>query len=149
MSRARPPTSSSERASKEFSEAMAPPSVAPGRSGARTKDMENVWEYPRPPAVVPCERRVRIELGGALIADSTRALRVLETSHPPTIYVPLDDVAPGALRPAAGASVCEWKGRAAYFDVVGGERVEARAAWLYPQPVAAYAALRRHVAVYP
>ena len=50
--------------------------------------MENVWDYPRPPALEPCERRVRIELGGVVIADSTAALRVLETSHPPTIYVP-------------------------------------------------------------
>ena len=54
--------------------------------------MERVWDYPRPPAVVPCERRVRIELAGEVLADSTRALRVLETSHPPTIYIPLADV---------------------------------------------------------
>jgi uncharacterized protein (DUF427 family) len=111
--------------------------------------MERVWDYPRPPALVPCERRVRIELGGARIADSTRALRVLETSHPPTIYVPPEDFAPGALVPAAGSSWCEWKGRASYLDVVGGARREAAAAWAYPSPVAAYAALRDHVAVYP
>ena len=54
--------------------------------------MERVWEYPRPPAVVPCQRRVRVELAGEMLADSTRALRVLETSHPPTIYIPLTDV---------------------------------------------------------
>ncbi len=54
--------------------------------------MERVWDYPRPPAVVACERRIRVELGGELLADSTRALRVLETSHPPTIYVPPADV---------------------------------------------------------
>ena len=54
--------------------------------------MENVWDYPRPPALEPCERRVRIELGGVVIADSTAALRVLETSHPPTIYVPPQDL---------------------------------------------------------
>ena len=78
--------------------------------------MENVWDYPRPPALVPCERRVRVELGGATIADSTRALRVLETSHPPTIYIPPADVAPSALRPAAGSSLCEFKGRAAFAE---------------------------------
>jgi uncharacterized protein (DUF427 family) len=70
--------------------------------------VENVWEYPRPPALVPCERRVRIELGGAVIADSARALRVLETSHPPTVYVPRGDFAPGALEAAEGTSFCEW-----------------------------------------
>jgi uncharacterized protein (DUF427 family) len=112
--------------------------------------MENVWDYPRPPALVPCERRVRVELGGATIADSTRALRVLETSHPPTIYIPPADVAPSALRPAAGSSLCEFKGRAAYFDVLGGDgTVAERAAWSYPSPAAEYAALAAHVAFYP
>lgn len=112
--------------------------------------MENVWEYPRPPALVPCERRVRIDLGGVVVAESTSALRVLETSHPPTIYVPPGDIADGALVPAGGrGSFCEWKGAARYFDVVGGDRMEARAAWAYAVPVERYAALRDHVAFYP
>ena len=112
--------------------------------------MENVWDYPRPPALGPCERRVRVGHGGATIADSARALRVLETSHPPTIYVPPEDVDPAALRPAAGSSLCEWKGRAAYFDVLGGDgATAARAAWSYPAPAPAFAALAGHVAFYP
>lgn len=111
--------------------------------------MENVWDYPRPPALVPCERRVRIELGGSVIADSTRALRVLETSHPPTIYVPPGDIVAGTLRPAAGQSFCEWKGIAHYYDVAGGARAETRAAWAYAAPVARYAELKDHVAFYP
>ena len=110
---------------------------------------ESVWDYPRPPALVPCEPRVRIELGGAVIADSTSALRVLETSHPPTIYVPPDDVAMEQLHAAAGGSLCEWKGLASYWDVEAGERREARAAWSYPDPVARYAALRDHLCFYP
>ena len=88
-------------------------------------------------------------LGGETIADTTGALRVLETSHPPTFYLPRGDVAPGALVPAAGSSFCEWKGHAAYLDVVGGGVTAPRAAWFYPEPVAAFAALRDHVAVYP
>jgi uncharacterized protein (DUF427 family) len=112
--------------------------------------MENVWDYPRPPALVPCGRRVRVELGGAVIARSTSALRVLETSHPPTIYVPPADVAPGALRPAAGSSMCEWKGRAAYFDVLGGDGTVAEwAAWSHPSPHPDYAAVAGFVAFYP
>ena len=110
---------------------------------------ESVWDYPRPPALLPCERRVRIELGGATIADSTRALRVLETSHPPTVYVPPEDVAAGVLRPAGGRSLCEWKGAARYWDVESGERREERAAWSYPDPVPRYAALRDHLCFYP
>jgi uncharacterized protein (DUF427 family) len=110
---------------------------------------ESVWDYPRPPALVPCRRRVRVELGGVTVAESTAALRILETSHPPVIYVPPADVASGCIRPAAGRSFCEWKGIATYFDVIGGERREARAAWAYPAPVAAFAGLRDYVAFYP
>jgi uncharacterized protein (DUF427 family) len=97
----------------------------------------------------PCGRRVRIELGGVTIADSTTALRVLETSHPPTIYVPPHDIAPGCISPAGGRSLCEWKGIATYLDVVGARRRAARAAWTYRDPVPEYAALRDHVAFYP
>jgi uncharacterized protein (DUF427 family) len=110
---------------------------------------ESVWDYPRPPALEPCRRRVRVELGGITVVDTTAALRVLETSHPPTIYVPPGDVASGCIQPAAGRSFCEWKGIASYFDVIAGERREACAAWAYPDPLAAYAALRDHVAFYP
>jgi len=110
---------------------------------------ESVWQYPRPPALEPCVRRVRIELGGRVIADSTAALRILETSHPPTIYVPPDDIDAGCFVPAAGRSFCEYKGVAAYLDLVAGERREPAAGWTYPAPVERYAALRDHVAVYP
>jgi uncharacterized protein (DUF427 family) len=92
---------------------------------------------------------VTVVLGGETIADTTRALRVLETSHPPAFYLPRADVAPGALAPAEGGSFCEWKGAAAYLDVRGGGVTAARAAWYYPDPVPAFAALRDHVALYP
>ena len=81
---------------------------------------ESVWDYPRPPSLVPDERRIVVEFGGVTIADTTRAVRVLETSHPPTFYLPLDDVRRDLLRLADGASFCEWKGAAAYVDVVVG-----------------------------
>ena len=111
--------------------------------------MESVWDYPRPPALEPERRRVRVLHGGVVVADSVRALRVLETSHPPTIYIPEADIAHGVLRPVEHASFCEWKGRAAYFDVAAGGRVAARAAWHYPEPAAPYAALAGLVSFYP
>jgi len=110
---------------------------------------ECVWDYPRPPALQACTRRVRIELGGRVIADSVDALRILETSHPPTIYVPPADIDATCFEPARGSSYCEWKGIASYLDVVAGERRERAAGWTYRDPVAAYAQLRDHVAVYP
>ena len=112
--------------------------------------MENVWDYPRPPRLEPCDRDVEIFLGDERIAASERALRVLETSHPPVIYIPAEDFAPGALAPsAARPTFCEFKGTADYFDVMGGGRTARAAGWHYPDPVAAYDQLKGHVAVYP
>ena len=109
----------------------------------------SVWDFPRPPAVEPEPRRVRVVLGGVAIADSARALRVLETSHPPTLYLPPEDVLPGALAPVARTSACEFKGRASYFDVRGGDRLERAAAWTFRRPTPGFEALAGHVAFYP
>ncbi len=112
--------------------------------------MERVWDYPRPPAVVACERRVRIDLDGVALAASSDALRVLETSHPPTIYIPPADVRTDLLTESTARSTrCEFKGTAHYLDaVVGGRRVSA-VGWTYRQPAPGYEALRNHVAFYP
>ena len=112
--------------------------------------MERVWDYPRPPAVVPGRRRVRVELAGEVLADSIRALRVLETSHPPTIYIPPTDVHEELLAESDARSTwCEFKGAARYLDaVVHGRRFKV-VAWAYPDPSSGYEALRDHVAFYP
>ncbi|MDX6555761.1 MAG: hypothetical protein QOD86_1956 [Miltoncostaeaceae bacterium] len=110
---------------------------------------ESVWDYPRPPRIEASARRVRVALGGVTVAESTRAHRVLETSHPPVYYLPPEDVAEGALAPAQGTSFCEWKGSARYHTVRAGGREARRAAWSYPDPVPAFAAIAGHVAFYP
>ncbi|HRK95949.1 MAG TPA: DUF427 domain-containing protein [Rhodospirillales bacterium] len=110
---------------------------------------ESVWDYPRPPRLERVERHVRVVFAGQVIADARTVWRVLETSHPPSYYIAPDDVDPALLREAQGSSFCEWKGAARYFDVVVGEAVAARAAWAYPQPTPAFAAIRDHLAVYP
>ena len=108
-----------------------------------------MWDYPRPPRLEADGRRVQVVFGGVTIADTTRAFRVLETSHTPTFYLPADDLLPGCLVPAGGGSFCEWKGEAAYYDVVAGGRTAPRAAWWYPSPSPAFAAIAGHVSVYP
>lgn len=110
---------------------------------------ESVWDYPRPPRLESVTARLRVVVGGITIADTRRGFRVLETSHPPTYYFPVDDIAGGALRPTTGSSVCEWKGVARYFDVVGGGQVAVRSAWSYPTPTPAFAALAGAVAFMP
>jgi len=113
--------------------------------------IESVWDYPRPPALVRVGARVTIEFGGAVIAESDDAYRVLETSHPPTIYLPPESFVAGALIPAPGGeTLCEWKGRATYLDVVGGDgRRVAQAAWTYLTPSEPFRAITAFVSVYP
>lgn len=116
---------------------------------APERPKESVWDYPRPPRVEPVDRPVRVELGGEAIAESARAVRVLETASPPTVYIPPEDVRPGALRPAKGTTFCEWKGTASYLDAIAGKRVRPRAAWTYPDPKPGFEAIRDWIAFYP
>lgn len=113
-------------------------------------EIESVWDYPRPPIVVPSREHVVIELDGETVVDTRRSLRLLETSHPPVYYVPNETIAPGLLRPVPGTTWCEFKGSASYFDVVSASgRVVPRAAWHYPQPTVGYEGLVGSVAFYP
>ena len=109
---------------------------------------ERVWDYPRPPRLEPVAERIRIVLGGETIADTAAAFRVLETTHPPSYYLPPDCFVPGALLPRPRRSFCEWKGHARYWTVCGGGKTVEDAAWSYPEPSAAFFPLRDHVAVY-
>ena len=108
---------------------------------------ENVQSYPRPPALEPVPQRITIRLGGVLVADTTRAFRVLETHHAPTYYLPPEDIA-ATLRPVQGSSYCEWKGVARYFDVIAGHKTAHRAAWAYDRPTTGFVALAGHMAFY-
>jgi uncharacterized protein (DUF427 family) len=113
---------------------------------------ESVWDYPRPPRLERTAAEVVVVLGGEEIARTTLdlpAVRILETSHPPTYYLPRRAFVPGSLRTARGGSYCEWKGAASYLDVIGGDVVAPRAGWYYPVPTAPYAAIVDHVALYP
>lgn len=110
---------------------------------------ESVWDYPRPPALVPTDRLVRVELAGVVIAETRGAIRVLETSQAPAFYLPPDDIDWGPLDASDGASFCEWKGQADYVAaVVGDVRVE-DAGWRYRSPTPAFESIRDHVAFYP
>ena len=106
-----------------------------------------MWDYPRPPACVPSDKRVIITgRDGTPVADTRGAYRVLETSHPPTWYLPPDSFAPGALtRSDARSTWCEWKGAATYWDVLGLPAV----AWSYETPTAGFEAIAGYVTCYP
>ncbi|AQP43588.1 DUF427 domain-containing protein [Tessaracoccus flavus] len=118
-----------------------PDPVGPGQ--------ESVWDYPRPPTLRRCSLPIEVILGGEIVFRGNESLQVLETSHPPTYYLPRSGFVPGALTPAPGGSFCEWKGAAKYLDVHGGEATASAAAWYYPTPTAGFADLVDHVALYP
>jgi uncharacterized protein (DUF427 family) len=72
----------------------------------------------------------------------------LETSHPPVYYFPPADVRSEFVVAADRRSFCEWKGESKYFHVtVGGKEVRF-AAWAYPRPTGAFAAIRDFFAFY-
>eukprot|EP01017_Pseudomicrothorax_dubius_P051241 TRINITY_DN9829_c0_g1_i8.p1 TRINITY_DN9829_c0_g1~~TRINITY_DN9829_c0_g1_i8.p1 ORF type:complete len:165 (+),score=32.35 TRINITY_DN9829_c0_g1_i8:111-605(+) len=109
---------------------------------------ESVWDYPRPPRVEPVKKQVRVIFNGEVIADTRNAKRILETSHPPTFYIPPEDLKKEAFKKASGSSFCEWKGSASYFDIVVGDKREAKAAWTYPNPTAGFESIKDHISLY-
>ena len=115
---------------------------------------ESVWDSPRPPRLEPDAREVLVMAGPVELARTRRALRLLETASPPTFYLPPDDVQMALLRPAEGASFCEWKGEARYWAVleravqVGSQSLDA-VAWSYARPLPGFERLRDHIAFYP
>ncbi|ANW64702.1 hypothetical protein BCA37_14880 [Mycobacterium sp. djl-10] len=108
---------------------------------------ESVWDYPRPPRVEEVAVIITVELGGQVIASTQRAWRVLETSHPPTYYLPRESFGEGVLVPTSGSSWCEWKGQASYFDLESPLITAERAAWTYPRPTAGFEVIANAVAV--
>jgi uncharacterized protein (DUF427 family) len=119
-----------------------PPRVEP------VAGQESVWDYPRPPRLEKVDARLRVFFNGETIADSVGGYRVLETSHPPVYYLPPTDIRQPLLRAAPGSSWCEFKGHAKYWSLdVKGQRAE-NAAWSYPAPSPAFAAIAGYLAFY-
>lgn len=120
---------------------MANPRPGPGQ--------ESVWDYPRPPRLERSTKHIVIEFDGQVIADTRAAFRVLETSHPPTFYLPPEHVRREVLVASERHTFCEFKGEASYYSLCSGERMSENAAWYYPRPTPAFALIRRYLAFYP
>lgn len=116
--------------------------IAPGPG------QESVWDYPRPPRLEAVAERLTVSFAGEQIADTVDGLRVLETSHPPVYYIPSADVRTQFVVPAAGTSLCEYKGAASYVSLVVGSRRSERAGWLYARPTAAFRPIAGCIAFY-
>lgn len=121
---------------------MRPERVEPGPG------QESVWDYPRPPIVVPTPQRVRVVHGGRVVADTTAALRVLETSQPPAFYLPRTDIDGDLLVPSGGRSLCEWKGMASYWSLLIDGTLTPDVAWSYEHPTPSFTSITGHLAFY-
>lgn len=120
-----------------------PKPIAPGPG------QESVWDYPRPPRVEPSHKHVTVEFNGVTIADTTKAFRVLETSHPPVYYIPPQDIQRDYLVPRFNTSFCEFKGTASYYGLFVEDKQVPIAAWYYIEPTPGYEQIKLHVAFYP
>ncbi len=110
---------------------------------------ESVWDYPRPPKLELTNKHLKIVFNGEIIAETNRAYRVLETSHPPVYYFPPEDVRMEFLTEVGGSSFCEWKGRAGYYDLQVGEKIVKNAAWFYANPTDGFTPIANYLAFYP
>lgn len=129
---------------RSFRKLLPRPKPSPAAEG-----QESVWRYPRPPLLEPERRPVRIEFAGRVLAQTNAAMRVLETSHPPVYFLPRDSFDPDMLELRSGGSYCEWKGEAAYLDIVSpdGRRAEG-AAFCYPEPTPRFESIAGYLSVY-
>jgi uncharacterized protein (DUF427 family) len=107
---------------------------------------ESVWDYPRPPRLENCSKHILIVSNGQVLAETRRSLRLLETSHPPSYYLPPQHIKLELLTPGHNSSFCEFKGEAVYHHLKSGAK---NVAWSYPAPTKGYAALQDFLAFYP
>lgn len=110
---------------------------------------ESVWDYPRPPRLEDSDKHIQVIFNSIIIADTRRAKRILETSHPPVYYIPLEDVQLEYFTATTRSTFCEWKGAASYYTITVGDKSAVNAAWFYRQPAHPYEALANYVAFYP
>jgi uncharacterized protein (DUF427 family) len=121
----------------------------PIRPKAAKRGQESVWDYPRPPRLERSTRHIKVVFNGRVIAETSRAFRMLETSHPPVYYIPPQDVDSRVLSPSPGTSYCEWKGRASYFSISYGDKATDHAVWTYKDPKEPYGDIAGYFAFYP
>jgi uncharacterized protein (DUF427 family) len=113
-------------------------------------EQESVWDYPRPPRLEESKKHIKVIFNGVVIAETERAKRILETSHPPVYYIPPEDVKlEHYFSMTPHTTFCEWKGAASYFTITVGDKTATNVAWFYQHPTHPYETLANHVAFYP
>ena len=114
---------------------------------------EEIFGHARDPHkrvdIIPSSRRVRVTVGGELVADTRRALFLFETGMKTRYYVPPADVRSEFLRPSRTTSICPYKGKASYWSLEVGDRVIEDAIWFYPEPLPESVRIKGYLCFYP
>jgi uncharacterized protein (DUF427 family) len=110
---------------------------------------ESVWDYPRPPRVEDTTKHIQIIFNCKTIADTHRAKRALETSHPPNYYIPIEDIKMEYLTKSDRKTYCEWRGVASYYNLTVGDITVSNIAWYYEEIFPDYEQLKGHLGFYP
>lgn len=110
---------------------------------------ESVWDYPRPAILQDTNKHIKIIFNGIILAETTKAKRVLETSHPPSYYIPSEDIKTEYLIATSRKSICEWKGVSEYYDISVGDKYVNHAAWRYIQPTPNFINIQEYYSFYP
>lgn len=122
------------------------------RMDAWFEEDDEVFVHPRDPShrvdVLHSSRRVRVVLGGETVAETTRPRVLLETGLPVRYYIPKADVRMDLLRPTETVTRCPYKGTAAYWDVVVGDREFRDVVWSYPAPIPECPKIENHLAFF-
>ncbi|NDJ54749.1 MAG: DUF427 domain-containing protein [Chloroflexi bacterium] len=109
---------------------------------------ESVWDYPRPPRLEQVKETLKVVFNGEVIAETSNALRVLETSHPPQYYFPPEDVKTEVFTQTPRRTFCEFKGAASYWTVKVGDKLAENAVWAYETPNSGYQPLAGYFSFY-
>lgn len=102
-----------------------------------------------PITITPTKGRVQVKFGGRIIADSTRAVTLLEASYPPVQYIPREDAEMTFFQSTAHMTHCPYKGDASYFSLKAGDKSAENAVWSYVEPYPAVKEIAGHLAFYP
>jgi uncharacterized protein (DUF427 family) len=116
--------------------------IEPGRG------QESAWDYPRPPRVEPTSRHVVVMFGGVAVADTRRAVRLLEKANPPVYYVPALDIRLELMTLNSQHTQSDVLGRASYYDLALDGRIVRNAAWVYTDPLPGYESIRGRIAFF-
>jgi uncharacterized protein (DUF427 family) len=114
--------------------------------------MERVVLEPGPDhpiSIAPNPKRVVVSAAGQTIAETPRAVTLLESGYPAVQYIPREDVDMTLLERSEHRTYCPYKGDCSYYDIRVGDELVANAVWTYETPYAAVSEIQGRLAFYP